>query len=98
MSVNGNQRGDPSHDSFNSPSASTANTAIITGTSAELRYSKSCFERSTGKPAFQEFPLHRLLSRFPRHSETTRKRQSSPVASLNHQDQLAFTNYSDDTA
>jgi len=47
---------------------------------------------------FQDFPLHCLLSSLPGHSETTRKRQPSPVAAINHQDQLAFPNDSDSTA
>jgi hypothetical protein len=93
--VNGNQLGEPSQESLISPSASTANTASITGTSAELRYSKSCAECLTAKPVFQDFPLHRLFSRLPWHSETARKQQASPVASINHQDQLTFSNHSD---
>jgi hypothetical protein len=47
------------------------------------------------KPVFQKFPLHRLFSRLPWHSETARKQQASPVASINHQDQLTFSNHSD---
>jgi hypothetical protein len=49
----------------------------------------------TAKPVFQKFPLHRLFSRLPWHSETARKQQASPVASINHLDQLTFSNHSD---
>ncbi len=49
------------------------------------------FDLQTG--LFQDFPLHGVLSRLPWHSEAAGKRQSPPIAAVDHQDHLAFSNH-----